>query len=43
MKRYHYGLILLALFALVAYVGPSEAGTVNLTAADCAAHEGCHP
>lgn len=36
MKRYHYGLLLLALFALMSYVGPSRAGSVNLTAADCA-------
>ena len=41
MKRYHYGLILLALFALISYIGPSEAGSINLKAADCAADARC--
>lgn len=39
MKRYQYGLLLLALLAVISYVGPSRAGSVNLTAADCAAHD----
>jgi hypothetical protein len=41
MTRAAYGLILAVLFAIMCYVGPSEAGTINLTAADCAAG-GCY-
>lgn len=41
MSRAMYGLILAVLFGIICYVGPSEAGSVNLTSADCAAG-GCY-
>lgn len=40
MKRYHYGLLLLAMFALISYIGPSEARTTTWTDADGAKHYG---
>jgi len=42
MSRTTAGLLLAAIFALACYVGPSEAGSMNLTAADCAASERCY-
>lgn len=38
MKRWHI-LFFFALIFILSYVGPSDAGSVNLTAADCAAHD----
>ncbi len=42
MSRTTAGLLLAAIFALACYVGPSEAGSVNLEAAGCAASERCY-
>jgi len=36
------GIVLAVLMAIISYVGPARAGSVNLTAEICATHEGCY-